>query len=59
MYPEEMLYEETAFLAYYLHWSHDQIMELDHKERRRWCKQVSKINKKISDAPESIFDVKS
>jgi hypothetical protein len=33
-------------------------MSLDHRERRRWCEEVSKINKKLSDEPENIFDVK-
>lgn len=45
-----------AFLAYYLHWSHKQVMALDHKERRRWCSEVSKINKKLSGTPENIFE---
>lgn len=56
-YPENRLYEEAAFLAYYLHWSHEQIMNLEHRERRRWCEEVSKINKKLNDEPENIFDV--
>ena len=46
-----------AFLAYYLHWDHEELMQLEHKERRRWCGEVSKINKKISGAPKNIFDV--
>jgi len=45
-----------AFLAYYLHWSHEQVMSLDHKERRRWCSEISKINKKLSGTPENIFE---
>ncbi|MGI6778045.1 MAG: DUF6760 family protein [Acetivibrionales bacterium] len=57
-YPEKRLYEELAFLAYYLHWSHEQIMNLEHRERRRWCEEVSKINKKLNEEPENIFDVK-
>nr|WP_018212991.1 MULTISPECIES: DUF6760 family protein [Desulfitobacterium] len=43
-------------MGYYLHWSHDQIMELDHKERRRWCMEVSKINKKLSNKPDNPFE---
>ena len=39
-----------------MHWSHQELMNLDHKERRRWCKEVSKINKKISGTPENVFD---
>jgi len=57
-YPVDRLYEEAAFLAYYLHWSHEQIFSLEHRERRRWCDEVSKINKKLNAEPENIFDVK-
>ncbi|MFR8015826.1 MAG: DUF6760 family protein [Clostridiaceae bacterium] len=27
-YPADKIYKEAAFLAYYLHWSHDDIMEM-------------------------------
>lgn len=37
-----------AFLAYYLHWSNGALMDMDHWERRRWCREVSAINKKLS-----------
>ena len=37
-----------AFLAYYLHWGHDEVMNLDHRERRRWCAELSKINKRLN-----------
>ena len=48
LYPRENLYREMAFLAYYLHWSDEALMALDHRERRRWCREVSAINKKLS-----------
>lgn len=41
-----------SFLGYYLHWSHAELMELDHKERRRWCSEVSDINKKLGGQKE-------
>lgn len=41
-----------SFLGYYLHWSREELMELDHKERRRWCSEVSHINKKLSGQKE-------
>ncbi|NLL15444.1 MAG: hypothetical protein GX267_18760 [Fibrobacter sp.] len=44
-YPLDRIYEEVAFLAYYFHWEHDTIMNLDHEERRRWCEEVSRIHK--------------
>lgn len=55
MYPAERIYEEAAFLAYYLHWSHDQIMEMPHRDRIRWCGEVSRINSKLNDEPENVF----
>jgi hypothetical protein len=49
------LYEEIAFLAYYLHWSLDELMVVDHLERRRWCDEVSSINRQLNQEPENIF----
>jgi hypothetical protein len=51
------LYEEMAFIAYYLHWSMTEIMELPHDERRRWCKEISKINRNLNGEKRNIFDV--
>ena len=48
MYPQEQLYQEMTFLSYYLHWSRDEVMALSHQERRRWCSEVSAVNKKLS-----------
>lgn len=57
LYPSDRLYEEMAFLAYYLHWPYDQLMQMQHQERRRWCNEVSQINKKLSGTKENVFDV--
>lgn len=48
-----------AFLAYYLHWSYEEIMNLDHRERKRWCEEVSSINKKLSGTAKNknIFEI--
>lgn len=43
-YPTDRLHEEVAYLAYYFHWPYDQVMSLEHHERRRWVEQVAKIN---------------
>jgi hypothetical protein len=51
----DKVYEEAAFIAYYLHWNHDDIMELSHRDRIRWCKEVSRINGKLNDEPENVF----
>ena len=47
-YPIEHLYEEVAFIAYHFHWPFAEIINLEHRERRRWCEEISKINKKLS-----------
>ncbi|RKG72384.1 hypothetical protein D7W79_28635 [Corallococcus exercitus] len=46
-YPLDALHEEIAFLAYYLHWDHDTLLELEHRDRRRWCEEVSRINREV------------
>jgi len=37
-----------TFLSYYLHWSRNDVMALSHQERRRWCSEVSAVNRKLS-----------
>jgi hypothetical protein len=47
-YPLDAMLEEIAFLAYYFHWDHASLLGLEHRERRRWCEEVSKINREIT-----------
>jgi hypothetical protein len=49
-YHLDILFEEVAYVAYYLHWPHDQIMRMEHRERRSWVKEVAKINQQLNDA---------
>jgi len=44
------LYEEVAFIGYYLHWPYEQIMSMDHRERQRWVTETSRINERLNDA---------
>jgi hypothetical protein len=48
-YPLEQLYEEVAYIAYHFHWSHERLMELEHAERRRWVREVGKINRRVNE----------
>ncbi|WP_329956052.1 DUF6760 family protein [Collimonas silvisoli] len=41
----DQLYAEIAFVAYHFHWSYGEILAMEHAERRRWCEEISKINK--------------
>ena len=45
LYPEEEIYRESAFVAYYLHWSKEEILGMPHRDRRAWCAQISDINR--------------
>lgn len=56
-YPVKLLYEEMAFIAMHLHWSHSELMQLEHRERRRWCQQISVINRALDGVPPNPFDV--
>jgi hypothetical protein len=46
-YPSDRLYEEVAYVAFHLHWPYDQLMGLDHRERRRWVAEVARINRRL------------
>jgi hypothetical protein len=57
-YPLNKLYEEVAFIAYHFHWSLEEIMKLEHRDRQLWCEEISKINKHLSGSREkSILEV--
>jgi len=48
-YPLDRIYEEVAFLAFHFHWPHEEIMHMEHRERKRWCEEISKINKRFNE----------
>ena len=57
------MYKEMSFLSYYFHWPHNEVIELDHKSRRRWCREISEIHKSINPSKKeskekSILDMK-
>jgi hypothetical protein len=56
-YPVNNINEEAAFIAYHFHWTHDEIMSMEHKDRRKWCDEISKINNKFNEEQENVFDV--
>jgi transcriptional antiterminator len=51
-YPLERIYEEVAFIAYHFHWAYEDILNMEHRERQRWCEEISKINRKINGESE-------
>ena len=57
VYPRARLYEEMAFIAYHFHWPHDELVRLEHAERRRWCREISAINRAQDGTPPNPFDI--
>ena len=56
-YPVTLLYEEMAFVAFHFHWPYAEIMQLDHPERRRWCREISAINRLLDGSPANPFEI--
>ncbi|MDY6911254.1 MAG: DUF6760 family protein [Chloroflexota bacterium] len=48
-YPLEDLFEEVAYIAYYLHWSLEDILEMEHDDRREWVEKIAEINRKLNE----------
>ena len=44
----EQLSEEAAFIAYYFHWPLDEILGLEHAERRSWAEEISRLNDRVN-----------
>ena len=47
-----------AFVGYYLHWPYEELMNLDHRERRRWCEEISNINRTLSGDQKKSFELR-
>ncbi len=48
-YPPGELYEEMSYIAYHFHWGHDEIMTMDHLERRRWVEEIARVNTQLNE----------
>jgi hypothetical protein len=38
-------------VAYHFGWSHDEVLNMPHWERQRWCTEISAINDRMNDSP--------
>ncbi len=51
-----------AFISYYFHWPQSEVISLDHKTRRRWCREISTINQNLNPSDtgreKSILEMK-
>lgn len=42
-YPAALLHEEVVYLAMHLHWSLDDLLELEHADRNQFVAQVGRL----------------
>jgi hypothetical protein len=42
------LYEELTYVAYYLHWPLEEILDLEHPMRRRFVDEIGRINGRLN-----------
>lgn len=56
VYPQDELFREITFIAYYLHWPQEEIWELTHEYRRRYCAEISDIHS-VGDKPKNPFAI--
>jgi hypothetical protein len=52
-YPSQRLQEEVAYVAHQLHWSHRELMGMEHAERLRWVAQAVRIGGGDGAAPDA------
>jgi hypothetical protein len=49
LHDPDALFEEVAFVAYHFGWSRQEVLEMSHWERHRWCEEISDINERMND----------
>ncbi|MEL6524837.1 MAG: DUF6760 family protein [Chloroflexota bacterium] len=54
-YPQDRLYQEVAYIAYYFHWSHERVMMMEHRERQRWVAEIARINERLNASLEETW----
>ena len=52
-HPVEPILDEVAFIAYHFHWSLEDIMVMEHADRRGWVEAISSINSSVNAGMDS------
>lgn len=53
-YPLKRLDEEVAFIAYHFNWSYETVLNLEHRERQKWCTEISRIHKEMNSSDGNV-----
>jgi uncharacterized protein DUF6760 len=46
-YAADRIYAEVAYVAYHLHWSYADILDLEHADRRRFVDEIAQLNVRV------------
>ena len=52
-YATDRLFEEIAYVARHLHWSFEEILDLEHPVRQRVVEEIAGINTRLAEEQES------
>ncbi|CND49259.1 Uncharacterised protein [Mycobacterium tuberculosis] len=42
-YAPDRLHEEIAYIAFHFHWSREEILNLEHLDRRRYVREIASL----------------
>ncbi|MFB7056449.1 DUF6760 family protein [Streptomyces vinaceus] len=48
-YAADRLWEEAAYVAYYLHWPLDSILDLEHPVRQNVIAEIGRIHRRLTE----------
>ena len=59
-YATDRLWQEVVYVAYYLHWSHAELLDLEHATRAKVIEGIGRIHTQLDDSdpaqvPEQIW----
>lgn len=46
----DQIYKEITYLAYFLHWDYQTLINMDHRERQKWAKEVSELHARMNQS---------
>ncbi|WP_020614497.1 DUF6760 family protein [Sediminispirochaeta bajacaliforniensis] len=44
------IYREAAYIAYHFGWGRKEVLEMSHRERQRWLREIGRINEEVNAA---------
>jgi hypothetical protein len=49
-YPLDRIAQEVAYIAYHFHWPRRESVEMSHRERHHWVREIAAINREINES---------